>query len=163
MRGLVLHKKSSNTLWVELPINDDTLSLGFKEKFNENDFVFISDCECICVEVDTIDDEVHLPLEVVNKIATTILDLELTDYFVRAYITEFGVQKLNEISEYTFYSSKYDFLNDLYSFYGLNNFDFLGTTVDQFLNGDYIFEEILSHGKARLCFNGVIITLGKGV
>lgn len=159
--GRFFNCKDHTYLNVVLPTTFEKLLNLFEEKTeilttrNSYDFKCVYfDCDYCCGYEDS-------TFEEVNKIAKKLdgIGKNYTEKELAAYFEKYGLENIDLIKDFKFYTSKEDFTNKLYKKYGLTDTKFLWTTVDNFLDDEVVFEEFCLAGNSYQAANGVVVEI----
>ena len=147
----------------EHPRSFEDVRAMFEEQYgvcnakSEQDFV----CQGLYSEYR--EDEEDYTFENVNHLAKEFerCEAEYGERKLKAFFEEYSYQDLKSLADGSvcIYSSKEAYLDDIYELYGLTDKKFLWTTVDVFLNDDYVFSEIETNGDVYQASNGCIVEM----
>ena len=163
LKTTVRNLRDHNEKLVALPRDFEVIKAMFDEQFGFCNAQSEQDFECDGLYSEYGEDEQTYSLAYANDIATKFerYESELGSNYLQALfeLDSFSYADLDMIDEgsISFYSSKEEYLYFVYERYGLTDIKFLWTTVDVFLNDDYVFSQIELNGNLFQASNGVIV------
>ncbi|MEX2803852.1 hypothetical protein AB3329_01860 [Streptococcus sp. H31] len=147
-----------NELTLELPLTIEVAKQSFENAFGECRARTEDDFTCWGLYSDYGEEGSTYSFEQANKIAQELEKVASVSEKYAAAVFEYCCYvDVSHFDDVHFYDSKADFIVKVYDDYGLYDVKFLWTTVDMFLNDDYIFEALLDDGFIYKAENGVII------
>lgn len=163
LKTIVRNLRDKNEKLVALPCSFEKAKAMFEEQFGFCNARSEQDFECQGLYSEYEQNEGCYTFEAVNYIAELFerYESELGSNYLQAFfeLDSFSYADLDMIDEgsISFYSSKEEYLYFVYERYGLTDIKFLWTTVDVFLNDDYVFSQIELNGNLFQASNGVIV------
>ena len=163
LKTMVRNLRDHNQKLVALPRDFEDIKAMFEEQFGFCNARGEQDFECDGLYSEYGEDEQTYSLAYANDVATRFerYESELGSNYLQAFfeLDSFSYADLDMIDEgsISFYSSKEEYLYAVYERYGLTDTKFLWTTVDAFLNDDYVFRELEMNGNLFQASNGVIV------
>jgi hypothetical protein len=158
----VRNLRDHNQKLVALPCSFEKAKAMFEEQFGFCNARGEQDFECLGLYSDVYhDDGCCCSLTSINDMAISLqhCEEELSERELKAFFEYYTFADLNMIEDglVSFYNSKEECLQSVYETYGLTDTKFLWTTVDVFLNDDYVFSELAINGDLFQASNGVIV------
>lgn len=161
LKTIVRNLRDKNEKLVALPCSFEKAKAMFEEQFGFCNARSEQDFECQGLYSEYEQNEGCYTFEAVNYIAELFerYESEFTERELKAFFEEYSYDDLYMIAGglVFFYTSKEEYLASLYEYYGLTDIEFLWTTVDAFLNDDYVFSQIELNGNLFQASNGVIV------
>ncbi|MBE6163748.1 MAG: hypothetical protein E7156_00240 [Streptococcus gallolyticus] len=162
LKTMVRNLRDKNEKLVALPCSFEKAKAMFEEQFGSCNARSEEDFECVGLYSDLYrDDACWTSFSTVNNMARSLerFEAEYTERELKAFFEFYTYADLNMIEDgsVSFYNSKEEYLQYVYEIYGLTDTKFLWTTVDVFLNDDYVFSQIELNGNLFQASNGVII------
>lgn len=147
---------------VTLPCRFENVRAMFEEQFGFCNARSEEDFECLGLHSDVYhNDGCCCSLDTVNDMALSLqhCEDEFTERELKGFFERYSYADLELLVEgaVSLYSSKEEYLHFVYERYGLTDIKFLWTTVDVFLNDDYVFSQIEVNGNLFQASNGVIV------
>ena len=159
---IVMNLRDHNEKEVALPCSFENVRTLFEEQFGFCNARSEEDFECLGLHNDVYpNDGCCCSLGMVNDMALSLqhCESEFTERELKAFFERYSYADLELLVEgaVSLYSSKEEYLYVVYERYGLTDIKFLWTTVDVFLDDDYVFSRIESSGNLFQARNGCII------
>ena len=161
LKTMVRNLRDHNEKLVALPRDFEVIKAMFEEQFGFCNARSEEDFECVGLYSEYKEDEEDYTFENVNHLAMSLerFEAEYTERELKAFFEFYTYADLNMIDDglVYFHDSKEDYLEHVYEMYGLTDIKFLWTTVDVFLDDDYVFSELEINGNFCQASNGVIV------
>ena len=161
LKTMVRNLRDHNEKLVALPRDFEVIKAMFEEQFGSCNARSEEDFECVGLYSEYEQEEQDWSFERANDIARQLerCEAEFSERELKAFFEWYSYADLELLVEgaVSLYSSKEEYLNYIYDLYGLTDIKFLWTTVDVFLDDDYVFSQIESSGNLFQCSNVVIV------
>lgn len=159
MQAIVRDVKSNNQYQTLLPIDVEDLKHLFTETFGSCEATSEGDFVVLLVDTGYYEEELEVDLSEANNLANQLIaaESEYGEDALKAFFEYYSLKDLNLADETRFYPSKESYMEELYDLYRLSEVTFLWTTIDNFLDDDAIFEQIVMTGDVYEASNGVIV------
>ena len=162
LKTTVRNLRDHNEKLIALPRDFEVIKAMFDEQFGFCNAQSEEDFECLGLYSDVFhDDGCCCSLGIVNDMAMSLqyCEDEFTERELKGFFERYSYADLELLIEgaVSLYSSKEEYLYFVYERYGLTDIKFLWTTVDVFLNDDYVFSQIELNGNLFQASNGVIV------
>ncbi|MEX2803851.1 hypothetical protein AB3329_01855 [Streptococcus sp. H31] len=160
LKTTIVNKQDNNRVVADLPVDFDELRIIFEERYGECHARDEDDFECygLSSQYDVGENGETFSLDYANSLAKKLESLvSMSEKYAVAFFEYCDYEDLDNLDDIRFYDSRMDYLDDLYELYGLRDTKFLWTTVDMFLNDDYIFDDVIKDGSVREAVNGIVI------
>lgn len=161
LKAMIKNLRDHNEKQIALPCSFEKAKGIFEEQFGSCNVRSEEDFECVGLYSEYREDEEDYTFENVNHLARELerCEAEYGERELKAFFELYDYADLNMIDDgsVSFYNSKEEYLQYVYEIYGLTDTKFLWTTVDVFLNDDYVFSQIELNGNLFQASNGVII------
>lgn len=161
LKTMVRNLRDKNEKLVALPCSFEKVKAMFEEQFGSCNARSEEDFECVGLYSEYMEDEEDYTFENVNHLAMSLerFEAEYTERELKAFFEFYTYADLNMIEDglVSFYRSKEEYLCSIYEMYGLTDTKFLWTTVDCFLDDDYVFSELEINGNLCQSSDGVIV------
>ena len=159
---IVMNLRDHNEKEVALPCSFENVRTLFEEQFGFCNARSEEDFECLGLHNDVYpNDGCCCSLGMVNDMALSLqhCESEFTERELKAFFERYSYADLIMIVDgsVAIYNSKEEYLCSIYEMYGLTDTKFLWTTVDAFLDDDYVFSEIEINGDVYQATNGCVV------
>ena len=162
LKTTVRNLRDHNEKLIALPRDFEVIKAMFDEQFGFCNAQSEEDFECLGLYSDVFhDDGCCCSLGTANDMALSLqhCEAEFSERELKGFFERYSYADLELLVEgaVSLYSSKEEYLYAVYERYGLIDIKFLWTTVDVFLNDDYVFSQIELNGNLFQASNGVIV------
>ena len=162
LKTTVRNLRDHNEKLIALPRDFEVIKAMFDEQFGFCNAQSEQDFECLGLYSDVFyDDGCCCSLGTANDMALSLqhCEIEFSERELKGFFERYSYADLVLLVEgaVSLYSSKEEYLYFVYERYGLTDIKFLWTTVDVFLNDDYVFSQIELNGNLFQASNGVIV------
>lgn len=162
LKTMVINLHDNNEKLVALPCSFEKAKGIFEEQFGSCNVRSEEDFQCVGLYSDMyLDDACWIGLDTANVTARLFerFEAEYTERELKAFFELYTYTDLIMIADgsVVIYNSKEEYLQSVYELYGLTDTKFLWTTVDVFLDDDYVLSQIELTGNLFQASNGCII------